>query len=84
MAMGRAKSEIGFRFRAARTAGELSQFAFSSGWARASGQDYLAARFWEDEWRLRGNWITRIVLRFCQREGRIRSAERAEAHLFFS
>jgi hypothetical protein len=46
---GAAKSDISFRFRTARTTGELSQFAFSSGWARASGQNYPAERFWEDE-----------------------------------
>src|SRR5258708_31659686 len=49
---GTAESGVGCGGGAARTAGKLGQLAFSSGWARASGQDYFAERFWEDE---RGN-----------------------------
>ena len=52
---GRDKSELSFGFRAARTARKLGQLAFSSGWARASGQDYFAERFWEDR---RGDCVT--------------------------
>src|SRR5260370_32332156 len=49
---GTDESGVGFGCGAARTARKLGQLAFSSGWARASGQDYFAERFWEDE---RGN-----------------------------
>jgi len=46
---GKAQSDVGFGFRAARTDGKFGQLAFSFGGVGASGQDYLVERIWEDE-----------------------------------